>query len=112
MKFFTIATLLAAVAVASPLEDALNVGSEWWGDHDHNDHDDHIAHICPQGLYSNPQCCGSWLLGIIGLDCHMPNEKFYDSEDLRKTCTKAKESALCCVASVSDEAILCQPPLA
>ncbi|KAJ4865212.1 fungal hydrophobin domain-containing protein [Trichoderma breve] len=94
MKFFTIVTLLAAVAIASPLEDALNVGSEWWGDHDHNDHDDHIAHICPQGLYSNPY------------------EKFYDSEDLRKTCTKAKESALCCVASVSDEAILCQPPLA
>lgn len=28
------------------------------------------------------------------------NEKFYDSEDLRKECTKAKETALCCVASV------------
>ncbi|KAK0763842.1 hypothetical protein N5P37_003229 [Trichoderma harzianum] len=111
MKFFAIAALLAAVAVASPLEDALNVGSEWWGDHDHHN-DDHASLICPKGLYSNPQCCGSYLLGIIGLDCHIPNEKFYDSEDLRKTCTKTKESALCCVASASDEAILCQLPLA
>lgn len=36
------------------------------------------------------------------------NEKFYDSEDLRKTCTKTKESALCCVASaVSDRCFKC-----
>ncbi|KAL6830233.1 hydrophobin [Trichoderma camerunense] len=106
MKFLVIAALLAAVADAHPAEDAGD--KEWWGNH----HNDDKSPICPQGLYSNPQCCGSYLLGIIGLDCHTPNEKFYDSEDLRKECAKAKETALCCVASVSDEAILCQQPLA
>ncbi|KAL7804255.1 hydrophobin [Trichoderma afarasin] len=111
MKFFAIAALLAAVADAHPAEDAPNGDKVWWDKH----HNDDKSPICPQGLYSNTQCCGSYLLGIIGLDCHAlctTNEKFYDSEDLRKECTKAKETALCCVASVSDEAILCQQPLA
>ncbi|KAK4077459.1 fungal hydrophobin [Trichoderma aggressivum f. europaeum] len=108
MKSFTIVTFFAAFAVAVPLEDALNGGSGWWGDH----HNDHPSHICPQGLYNSPQCCNSHLLGIFGLDCHTPWEKFYDSEDLRQECSKASETALCCVSPVRDQAILCQPPLA
>ncbi|PNP49450.1 hypothetical protein THARTR1_09772 [Trichoderma harzianum] len=62
MKFFTITAALAAVAAARPGEDTLN----GWVDH----HNDHPSRVCPEGLYSNPQCCNSYLLGILGLDCH------------------------------------------
>lgn len=54
MKFFTIAALFAATAIAGPLEVRTGSGS-----------------ICPTGLYSNPQCCSAQVLGIIGLDCQV-----------------------------------------
>ncbi|KAL7961739.1 hydrophobin [Trichoderma compactum] len=109
MKSFTIVTLLAAVAVALPLEDALNGGGDWWGDGDHQI--DIPPGICPEGLYNRPQCCDYYFLGIFGLHCHTPFEKFYDAEDLRKECSKASGTALCCLAPATDRAIECQPLL-
>ncbi|UKZ74236.1 hypothetical protein TrVFT333_001898 [Trichoderma virens FT-333] len=108
MKFFTIATLLAAVAVAHPLEDA---GLELRAGGDNNNTPTDRPHLCPQGLYSNAQCCDVFLLGIIGLDCKTPSGKVYDANDFRKECTKTGDKPLCCVAPVADQAILCQPAL-
>jgi hypothetical protein len=27
------------------------------------------AALCPTGLYSNPQCCATDVLGLVGLNC-------------------------------------------
>jgi hypothetical protein len=27
------------------------------------------AKLCPEGLYSNPQCCATDVLGAVGLNC-------------------------------------------
>lgn len=53
MKFFTAAALFAAVAIAGPVE--VRTG----------------GNICPVGLFSNPQCCDTQVLGIIGLGCEV-----------------------------------------
>lgn len=28
-----------------------------------------FASVCPTGLYSNPQCCATDVLGVAGLNC-------------------------------------------
>lgn len=52
MKFFAAAALFATAAIAGPVE--VRTGT---------------ASICPSGLYSNPQCCATVVLGIVGLNC-------------------------------------------
>ncbi|KAL7894568.1 hydrophobin [Trichoderma sp. SZMC 28014] len=91
MKFFTAAALFAATAIAGPVEVRTEGGS-----------------ICPAGLFGNPQCCGSQLLGIIGLDCEVPGETPRDGVDFRNICAKTGDEALCCVAPVAGQALLCQ----
>ncbi|KID80707.1 Hydrophobin 2, partial [Metarhizium brunneum ARSEF 3297] len=51
MKFLAVAALLAGAAIAAP---TFNTGG---------------GSVCPSGLYSNPQCCSTVVLGIVGLDC-------------------------------------------
>ncbi|KAL6797674.1 hydrophobin [Trichoderma sp. SZMC 28013] len=109
MKFFTIVTLLAAAAVAIPLENAVRSDGDWWGDG--NPNNDHSSGVCPEGLYNRPQCCDYHFLGIFGLHCHTPFQVFYDLEDLRKECSKSNGVALCCLAPPSDRAVECQLPL-
>ncbi|KAL6882389.1 hydrophobin [Trichoderma longibrachiatum] len=92
MKFFAIAALFAAAAVAQPLEDRSG------------------GTACPPGLFSNPQCCATQLLGIIGLDCKVPSQSVYDGADLRNACAKTGAQPLCCVAPLAGQALLCQPP--
>ncbi|TFB03628.1 Hydrophobin-1 [Trichoderma ghanense] len=94
MKFFAIAALFAAAALAQPLEDRSG-GSG----------------ACPTGLFSNPQCCATQLLGIIGLDCKVPSQQVYDATDLRNVCSKTGAQPLCCVAPIAGQALLCQPPV-
>lgn len=64
MKFFTAAALFAAVAIAGPVEVRTGGGS-----------------ICPDGLFSNPQCCDTQLLGIIGLGCEVRKLKATATQD-------------------------------
>lgn len=52
MKFFVAAALFATAAIASPVEVRTGTGN-----------------ICSVGLYSNPQCCATLVLGIVGLNC-------------------------------------------
>ncbi|KAL6871375.1 hydrophobin [Trichoderma novae-zelandiae] len=92
MKFFAIAALFAAAAVAQPLEDRTSSGS-----------------VCPPGLFSNPQCCATQVLGIIGLDCKVPSTQVYDGADFRNACAKTGAQPLCCVAPLAGQALLCQP---
>ncbi|KAH0497304.1 hypothetical protein TgHK011_004619 [Trichoderma gracile] len=93
MKFFAIAALFAAAAVAQPIEDRSN------------------AAVCPGGLFSNPQCCATQVLGLIGLDCKVPSQQVYDGTDFRNACAKTGAQPLCCVAPVAGQALLCQPPV-
>lgn len=53
MKFFAAATLFAGVLAlpAAELEDRTNTGP-----------------VCPSGLYSNPICCATDVLGVLCLD--------------------------------------------
>ncbi|RFU79167.1 hydrophobin [Trichoderma arundinaceum] len=91
MKFLTVAALLATVAIAQPLE-ARSGGSA----------------ICPPGLYGNPLCCSSHILGLIGLDCGVPSKPAYDGADFRKICAETGDQPLCCVAPIIGQALLCQ----
>lgn len=54
MKFFAAAALFATAAIAGPVE--VRTGT---------------TPICPSGLYSNPQCCDTLVLGIVGLGCEV-----------------------------------------
>ncbi|KAL7788697.1 hydrophobin [Trichoderma ceciliae] len=92
MNFLAIAALFAAAAVAQPLE-ARGDGSP----------------ICPFGLFSNPQCCSTELLGIIGLDCKVPSKTPYGATEFRNICSKNGAKALCCVVPIANQAVLCQP---
>ncbi|PTB70398.1 hypothetical protein BBK36DRAFT_16079 [Trichoderma citrinoviride] len=97
MKFFAIAALFAAAAVAQPLEvleDRSGSGS-----------------VCNPGLFSNPQCCATQVLGLIGLDCKVPSQSVYDGTDFRNVCAKTGSQPLCCVAPLAGQALLCQPPV-
>ncbi|KAL7916342.1 hydrophobin [Trichoderma velutinum] len=108
MRFFTVAALLAAVAFAHPLENALlevrNAGGDRITTDDPSD-------VCSQSLYSNPQCCSS-LLGNIGLDCHAPIGEIHDVEDLREECIKSGDEAFCCIVPIAGRVTLCVPHLA
>jgi hypothetical protein len=57
MQFFTIASVLASVAVALALPGGGGNGGNGGGS------------LCPNGLYSNPQCCATNVLGVAALDC-------------------------------------------
>ncbi|KAM0254924.1 hypothetical protein ACHAQJ_006297 [Trichoderma viride] len=94
MKFFAIAALFAAAAVAQPLEARTGSGS-----------------ICPPGLFSNPQCCATQVLGIIGLDCSVPNKTPHDGANFKKICSDKGDQALCCVAPIAGQSLLCQPAI-
>ncbi|KAH6607227.1 HFB1 protein [Trichoderma cornu-damae] len=94
MKFFAVAALFATAAVAHPLEDR----NSW-------------PSVCPDGLFSNPQCCSAQVLGIVGLDCSVlttAGETPRDGADFRNICAKTGKQALCCVAPVAGQALLCQ----
>ncbi|KAL7926743.1 hydrophobin [Trichoderma austrokoningii] len=90
MKFFTAVALFAATAIAGPVE--VRTGSS----------------ACPDGLYGNPLCCSSLLLGLIGLDCNVPHESPRDGAEFSNICSKTGEEALCCVAPLAGQALLCQ----
>ncbi|KIE00975.1 Hydrophobin 2, partial [Metarhizium majus ARSEF 297] len=92
MKFLAVAALLAGAAIAAPTS---NTGG---------------GSACPSGGYSNPQCCATFLLGLIGLDCKSPGDTPSNGADLKNICANTGHQALCCVVPVADQALLCVTP--
>nr|WGC84523.1 hydrophobin [Trichoderma koningiopsis] len=69
-----------------------------------------FAAVCPTGLYSNPQCCGANILGVAALDCHTPRAPVLTGPGFRTVCAaEGGKEALCCVAPVAGQDLLCQP---
>lgn len=67
-----IATLFAAAAVASPVEVVdLEARTKTPPAYD----------ACPDGLYSNPQCCATDVLGVADLDCGNGESSPWSKED-------------------------------
>ncbi|KID90820.1 Hydrophobin 2 [Metarhizium guizhouense ARSEF 977] len=87
MKFLAVAALLAGAVIAAPTS---NTGG---------------GLLCPPGLYSNPQCCASLLLGVVGLDCEVPGVG-----DFQEICAKKGKGAACCVLPVAGQDLLCATP--
>ncbi|KAL7791941.1 hydrophobin-2 [Trichoderma ceciliae] len=70
-----------------------------------------FAAVCPPGLYSNPLCCATNVLGVVGLDCEIPHGSISTGSDFQAACASHGLQPLCCVAPVADQGILCQPSL-
>ncbi|KAK5998950.1 Hydrophobin-1 [Cladobotryum mycophilum] len=101
MKFFAVAALFVAAAIAQPTTI-----------------DEHWANTrsvpgkpCPDGLFSVPQCCATDVLGVLALDCHAPKRDCPDTGSLRQECAKVGQQARCCLLPVAGQALICQPPL-
>ncbi|KAK5998979.1 Hydrophobin-1 [Cladobotryum mycophilum] len=96
MQFFAVAALFVAGALASPVAqiEARTDGP-----------------VCPPGLFSNPQCCATDVLGLISLDCHVPINPIRDARNFREVCAASGQQPRCCVAPVASQAVLCQPPV-
>ncbi|EHK42849.1 hydrophobin [Trichoderma atroviride IMI 206040] len=91
MKFFVATALFATAAIAGPVE--VRTGT---------------APLCPNGLYSNPQCCDTLVLGIVGLGCEVPTQTPRDGVDFKNICAKTGDQAVCCVVPVAGQDLLCQ----
>lgn len=53
--------------------------------------------LCPAGLYSNPQCCATDVLGVADLDCATPTSPAADSAAFAAVCAASGQRARCCV---------------
>ncbi|KAI0903756.1 hydrophobin-like protein [Ustulina deusta] len=65
---------------------------------------------CPSGLYSNPQCCATDVLGVADLDCHSPSSAPFSVSNFRDICANGGDRARCCIIPVLGQAVLCQTP--
>jgi hypothetical protein len=65
MKFFAVAALFLATALAMPTLDNPPPGGNNPGGNNRRSN----YSPCPIGFYSNPQCCSAGVLGIAALDC-------------------------------------------
>ncbi|KAK6540678.1 beta ketoadipyl CoA thiolase, th1 [Orbilia ellipsospora] len=65
---------------------------------------------CPSGLYSQPQCCSSDVLGIAALDCATPSSNPTSVDQFKSLCSAAGKQAACCVVPVAGQSILCTEP--
>ncbi|KAH8169255.1 fungal hydrophobin domain-containing protein [Sarocladium implicatum] len=66
---------------------------------------------CTSTLYSNPQCCATDVLGVIGLNCANPSEAPASKDAFVADCATVGQQALCCVLPVANQDVLCQPPV-
>ncbi|KAL6706730.1 hypothetical protein ACN47E_005272 [Coniothyrium glycines] len=64
--------------------------------------------LCPAGLYSNPQCCATDILGVADLDCAVPPTAPSGVDSFIDTCGSVGQRARCCVIHVAGQAVLCQ----
>ncbi|KAI1188160.1 hydrophobin-like protein [Nemania serpens] len=65
---------------------------------------------CPVGLYSNPQCCATDVLGVADLDCHSPSAAPFSVSNFRDICANGGDRARCCVIPILGQSVLCQTP--
>lgn len=56
--------------------------------------------LCPDGLYSSPQCCSADVAGVADLDCKVPGKTPSDGQEFRKICAKGGMEPKCCVLSL------------
>nr|AWT58105.1 hydrophobin [Trichoderma harzianum]QFR52897.1 hydrophobin [Trichoderma harzianum] len=124
MKFLTVATLLFTAVLAAPSNYypppppptyTLPAGGN--GNGNGNGHGNgngngntNDAPVCPTGLYSNPQCCSTLVLGIVGLDCSTRNiaTSVHDPSAFKNACAAKGAQAVCCVLPVAGQDVLCQ----
>lgn len=56
--------------------------------------------LCPDGLYVNPQCCGTDVLGLADLDCSPPSSQPTSVDDFKTICGSEAKPAKCCTIPV------------
>ncbi|OWT43591.1 fungal hydrophobin domain-containing protein [Pochonia chlamydosporia 170] len=64
--------------------------------------------VCPSGLYSNPQCCDTNVLGVAALGCGNPSSAPTSGDNFKSTCAASGKKAVCCVVPVAGQALLCE----
>ncbi|KAK5631222.1 hypothetical protein RRF57_006936 [Xylaria bambusicola] len=88
MEFTTMfITLLATTAMANPVK--RNGGNPTPYD------------ACPDGLYSNLQCCATDILGVADLNCASPSEVPTSPDSFESICAEGGKAAACCVVPVT-----------
>ncbi|KAJ6585770.1 fungal hydrophobin-domain-containing protein [Mycena capillaripes] len=92
--FAVVALLFSAFALAAPPSDLASRGN-----------------ICPDGLFSNPECCSTLVLGTVGLDCTPPGRVPKNAMDFKEVCASIRKQARCCLLSVAGQGVLCQTPV-
>ncbi|KAK5998956.1 Cell wall protein qid3 [Cladobotryum mycophilum] len=95
MKFFAVATLFAAAVMASPVE--IRTWPDFTG--------------CLSGLFNNPKCCATDILGIADLDCYVPTVSYHDARGFQAVCAAGGQRARCCVLDAVDQGVLCTSPV-
>ncbi|KAI1457907.1 hydrophobin precursor [Annulohypoxylon moriforme] len=66
---------------------------------------------CNPGLYSNPQCCATDVLGVADLDCATPSKQLTSASEFEAVCAAGGQRARCCVLPVLGQDVLCQTPV-
>ncbi|OAA69879.1 fungal hydrophobin [Cordyceps fumosorosea ARSEF 2679] len=94
MQFITAISLFAVVVMAAP-------NAPRWN---------HFE-ACPSGLYANPQCCATDVLGVADLDCYTPQQAIWSPRDFQAVCASGGQRARCCVLPVGEQALLCETPV-
>ncbi|KAK5988885.1 Cell wall protein qid3 [Cladobotryum mycophilum] len=124
MKFFAIAAILAATAVAVPTSYPPppgggnpgypgTPGNPGYPGTPGNPGGPYppgggSGRLCPAGLFSVPQCCATDVLGLADLDCHTPRSSPSNGASFKQICAKEGQRARCCVLPVLGQALLCQ----
>ncbi|KAL7947732.1 hydrophobin [Trichoderma barbatum] len=89
MKFFAVAALFAASALAAP------AGEEG----------------CPGGLtHGIALCCATNVLGLATLDCGRPTSPVRTPEAFQAHCASKGKQAICCSVPVASLGLLCEKP--
>ncbi|KAL7818707.1 hydrophobin-2 [Trichoderma aethiopicum] len=70
-----------------------------------------LAAVCPTGLFSNPLCCSTNVLDLVGVDCVTPPANVPDGVFFQAHCASKGKQPLCCVAPVAKQGVLCQKPI-
>ncbi|KAI1206138.1 hydrophobin precursor [Annulohypoxylon truncatum] len=66
---------------------------------------------CNPGLYSNPQCCATDVLGVADLNCATPSTELTSATQFKAACAAIGQQARCCVIPVAGQDVLCQTPV-
>ncbi|KAI1809424.1 hydrophobin-like protein [Poronia punctata] len=66
---------------------------------------------CPSGLFANPQCCATDVLGLANLNCGSPSKVPTSASTFKSICATGGQRARCCAIPVAGQALLCQTPV-